>query len=1186
MAAVNQDQLIGSLIPDVYIKTITLETSGTPIRETNPHIEHARESIKVKKSPTDNLLIAKIDLLLKEQLDSGLVDTWFSNQDFQKYLRFTVIQSTDPLATKILSSSNNAIQIANINSDNEAAVYLAELMGELKEMPEFASIGGMAPAYSEDDIPELIELITSNTQVKYVSVAEHLLNNKSLLTQQYESTSSTGARIFDFTFRVKFEVPTKTPSHLSYFAVSTLDIDQLIEDFNLDAADTHLFELMNGKVAADVIIKNSNLVSKSFVFKDADGNIWTGPVHESDGAWLTGAAASENKSPVTRHQVENNKIQDFRDFDSVERLQLDFSVVQNSLFNESLPYKRLTNDSMDVSRTENYFSEVALARDAGGNCRLAFAIDYGKMIRDHTQYGALYSKSNLNHLLGNVKIRSFTLKRRRVKRNFTTLNKLGSPTERRDIFDTDAPDEVISYAGESRPGQFVSNRSKRGIIRELEIELESEFGELRHFMGIDRTMWKTTDGHYQYGIEIEVEDNTKKLIRSKIYSLAKAKYWLDYYYNTATLPNHFDPVSNRFTQEFIDKQYSQYEGSSGQNSFLSSPWIRPLITYLSVLSFFSKNEIDEKFAAALWKYTDPKSGTPRGIAMIQKLVENLMQRLSSAVGINLVERRARGLRADSSGDFVQPTSVMVPGKPSVKTFKIEYFFPQTFDSNLPKQMGYDYLSNGNLEREENIDGLRTISGPHYIKRAELETLKYYNSASPDIDMAVGSVMYTKGDSINNTRLTYLSPSNVNIGRGGNISLLGNAIDAETCLRIQSTVANINLAKKSPFMPMAKPPVTKNANKASHLSPNSFQVKDNFTNIMSNFNCTLIAPISSPFHNVAQLLEMDFDPYTDVGDILGEEWMSVDPIQAEALASNETDEAETNKNPIPLFSALAYPMITFGVGMGGITTSGTSTLINTPAKEEVSTSKASFDMNYFNLTNLQGALSKWAKLLSVGNMNIQESSEQDAGETSHINPGLSTAITNLPNQIKCLFLMNTSQPPVRNNWAGSSAPLLQMPGGKAAFMLNFKTLRKTEVMIGYEVDANGAPLLKRPIWAPLTYDLLESGGGDNLLCRTVKYENKIFGAQEAVGLRLPVYNKYFIISNPGRGASLLRRGRALYKDRIAKRVNRILRQHRYLSGEYLSTTMVSSRRIIPRRETRRRVYKNTSLARKLKPTRKF
>jgi len=232
MAAVNQEQLIGSLIPDVYIKTVTLETAGTPIRETNPHIDHARETVRVQKSPSDSLLIVNLDLLLKEQLDNGIIDTWFSNQDFQKYLRFVVIQSTDPLVTKIMSASNNAIQLANINSAVEAAVFVAELMEELKELPEFASIGGRPPAYSEEDIPELLELIFENTSTKYISIKEHFLNNKSLLNQQYSSTSSTGERIYDITFRLKFEVPTKTPRHLSYFAVSSIDIDQLIEDYN------------------------------------------------------------------------------------------------------------------------------------------------------------------------------------------------------------------------------------------------------------------------------------------------------------------------------------------------------------------------------------------------------------------------------------------------------------------------------------------------------------------------------------------------------------------------------------------------------------------------------------------------------------------------------------------------------------------------------------------------------------------------------------------------------------------------------------------------------------------------------------------------------------------------------------------------------------------------------------------
>mgnify|MGYP006407433251 FL=1 len=152
--AVNQEQIVGSLIPDVYLKTITLETASTVIRETNPHIEHARESVRVYKEPTDNSLQVTLDLLLKEELDNNLIDSWFSDQNFQKYLRFTVIQSTDPFVTKIMSASNNAIQVANVNSTDEAAVFIAELMGEMREMPEFMSLGNQAAAYSEEDIPE------------------------------------------------------------------------------------------------------------------------------------------------------------------------------------------------------------------------------------------------------------------------------------------------------------------------------------------------------------------------------------------------------------------------------------------------------------------------------------------------------------------------------------------------------------------------------------------------------------------------------------------------------------------------------------------------------------------------------------------------------------------------------------------------------------------------------------------------------------------------------------------------------------------------------------------------------------------------------------------------------------------------------------------------------------------------
>jgi len=1187
VAGVNQEQIIGSLIPDVYIKTITLETTGTPIRETNPHIEHSRESAKFKKSPTDNFLIANLDLLLKEKLDGGMIDTWFSNQDFQKYLRFMVIQSTDSLVTKMLSSSNNAIQMANMkNSAVDTVVFIAELMGELKNLPEFSSIGGKAPIYSERDTPELLKLILDNTEVKYVSVKEHLLNNKTLLNQQHSTTNSRGDQVFDITFRLKFEIPTKTPQHLSYFAVSSLDIDQLIDDFNLDMTDMHLFELMNGKVAADTVISAGNLVSKAFVFKDTDGRIWSGPVHQAGSGWLTGTVDSEIKTALTKHEVENNKIQDFRNFDELEKLQLDFSVVQNKLFNFKLPFKRLTNDNMDIPRIENYFSDAALSRDSAGACRFAFAMDYGKLIQDHTQYGALYNKSNRDELLENVKIRHFRIKRRRMKREYITLNSLGSPTPLRDVFDQDEVEEVISITGESKPGTMQMFKGPKGSVRELEIELGVELDGVRHFMGVDRTMPRVTDGYYQYGIEIEVEDYSNRFILRKLRDLSGAKYWLDYYYNTATLPNHFDPVSNRFTQEFIEKMYSTYGWASGQKPLIASPWIKPLITYLSILSFFRKMPINLKLASAMWKYLDPKSGNPRGIAMVQKLVENLLQRLASAVGTNLESHRSRGVRADSDGNFVRPASIVKPGRPQLKTFKVEYYFPHIFDSNIPKGLGYDFLSHGSLEKESNDDGLRVITSAEYERRTELETLKYFTSATADVNMSVGSETYTQNDSLDNTRLSFLTPSNVSLGREGNISLLANPFDAQTSLKIQTKVANMNLTRKSPFTP-SLPPLEKNPQTPVRLGAETIKTKNELTSIMSNFGCTLVTPISSPFHNMAQLVQMDYDPYTEVADILGEEWMSIDSVPPNESDEAHADEHETSKNPIPIFASLAFPVFMNGAGMSGIFSNFN---LGSPmaGRENKKKSEAHFNMDFYDLTNLNGAIgSLRPSALALPSSSPMTTIGAPVRATTVASPKRAAVLADLPNQIKSLFLAGDTSAKVRHKWVGAKASLLQLPAGKAAFILNYKNLRKTEVMIGYQLDDRGFPFLNQPIWVRLTPKTMALTESKNLLCRTVKYENKAFGVVEATGMRLPTYNKYFIISRPTtkQTIGLLRRGRTLYRDKLSRRINKILRQHRFLSGEYLSTAVVNSKRTVPSPVTRRRVTKKLDLSEKVKPSTK-
>ena len=45
MALISQESLLGMLIPDVYIDGITLESSGTPAIEDNPHMDSTTMSL-------------------------------------------------------------------------------------------------------------------------------------------------------------------------------------------------------------------------------------------------------------------------------------------------------------------------------------------------------------------------------------------------------------------------------------------------------------------------------------------------------------------------------------------------------------------------------------------------------------------------------------------------------------------------------------------------------------------------------------------------------------------------------------------------------------------------------------------------------------------------------------------------------------------------------------------------------------------------------------------------------------------------------------------------------------------------------------------------------------------------------------------------------------------------------------
>jgi len=107
--AIDQESIIGELIPDVKISRITLQSGGSTNTDSNPHIDVASER-NLFLPDQDNLKIT-LDLFIKETLSDDVLGSWLDNIDIQKYLKIKIFQSTHTRITSILSLSQDMIEL-------------------------------------------------------------------------------------------------------------------------------------------------------------------------------------------------------------------------------------------------------------------------------------------------------------------------------------------------------------------------------------------------------------------------------------------------------------------------------------------------------------------------------------------------------------------------------------------------------------------------------------------------------------------------------------------------------------------------------------------------------------------------------------------------------------------------------------------------------------------------------------------------------------------------------------------------------------------------------------------------------------------------------------------------------------------------------------------------------------------
>ena len=73
--------------------------------------------------------------------------------------------------------------------------------------------------------------------------------------------------------------------------------------------------------------------------------------------------------------------------------------------------------------------------------------------------------------------------------------------------------------------------------------------------------------------------------------------------------------------------------------------------------------------------TNPETGNPRGIHLVQGLIDKFQHDVARKIGTKLEQRNS------SKGT----SSALMPQTPPLRVFNIEHFFTKTIDSNFPKK---------------------------------------------------------------------------------------------------------------------------------------------------------------------------------------------------------------------------------------------------------------------------------------------------------------------------------------------------------------------------------------------------------------------------------------------------------------------------------------------------------------------
>jgi hypothetical protein len=953
-------------------------------------------------------LSVTVALSVYDVIEKDKISRWFAQEDFARFIKVALFQASSKSGTALA-----AMAISNLNTSS-------------------------AP-------PNFGDATAPGVEIKTYSMNEVLPAEENYFENSVRTVQSDGTSFHEFKISQQFTLE-EEPSELNYTALSYIDIQEMEDFFNVELMSMLQQEesaRQNGKVSYEEVIKNGETVSTSIVYLTKEGEVWNGPKHVRNGQWFAGTRKAgsdliENGSfpePLTTKRVPNAKIQDFRILERAKRLEID-----ETLFHNALSEVAIADQSNIETLRQTFYSDVWLTRGLPGEARFMFAIDMATMIRKLGHYGKILDKmdsASQQRLLSYSKIRTMKLLRKRV-RNVETLNSLGTPYGGKVDFERNQEIEVIAFTGQI-DDKLVEVSDEKGSIRESGISLDTNNTGVRFFTGTDKSIIDITDGLYQYGIEIDFIDGTRQFLQDIIDELSISRNDLSSILARVEAPTMkqdylYNPNLNRFEEDFAFTPIERQNIS------------RSLILYNRVLSIFGKTT----FIPLLRLIAE----TPSFIRFMVEVFDLLIAKLSTTIEVSTDQ--------NSKSKIGSGLKFIITDK--------KFFANATFDSNIEKGNGLDFLTNpedagqidGEIleisEEQKNTTGLKIVDAGEWEKRLNLELEKFFTSKTPEATFPKKNSKSLEPDS----PVDFSGPSS---------AFMTPTIIKKSRITIPSVLDDNDQQKKK-------------EDRMVQFKDNSGNALDN--NIFSSFGISFNPPSNSTLEsdtndiqieNVASCFGIDENRETGIDPVEG--WEEVDG-RIISLGLNESLEEE-------------YTTST------GACEEGDSLDKSAPASRL-------YDLMRETIVNVGIQKSSPGGLLSEPDLRRVYSS------IDNLKPPTRENLKFAPLQIQSLFPEFESQSLSRG---------FELTGPK--FRVNYSFLAKidylkdfgdNEVVFDNERERKNYKQIKEPVWESLDKRVFLTVAGEEILCRLKLTTIEELGIKVSDPFKsLPVYDAYFILKPP-------------------------------------------------------------------------